>query len=238
MGITIGINASINHPHLTEVIKTIITNNVGEQAFLTTILDQEKVSSEDITDYINKLTNPVVDEMVMVGIITNFDRISLVNQNKLLKTIEDNKTQVQVIIFEHPQKVLDTIKSRLVIYQLPNEIKQDDPFLKIFNPNLYYWLINNEKALPIYRQINKYALQGRFKEAWIIFKTKIVQIGLVDVEIMQTIMLQSLKEIEELDLFKKIQKYENKNHLSLNLSLLIDAMMCDIMLYYQQEYYA
>lgn len=230
MGVTIGIKASINHPHLVETIKMIINNFVDNNHLLKYELKQEKITSEDINDYIEKINNPVVDNLVMVGIIYQFDIISLKNQNKLLKTIEDNKDQVQIIIFEHEDKVLDTIKSRLVIYHLEDKIKTDDEFLKIFSPNLYYWLVNNDDISLIYKNIYKYCQQLRFEEAYIIFRTKIQKPQLVDVEIIQTIILNALFNNKRFELFKIIQQYEAKNAMSLDSSLLIDSMFCDLLL--------
>lgn len=230
MGVTIGIKASINHPHLDEIIKMIINNFVDNNHLLKYELKQEKITSEDINDYIEKINNPVVDNLVMVGIIYQFDIISLKNQNKLLKTIEDNKDQVQIIIFEHEDKVLDTIKSRLVVYHLEDKIKTDDEFLQIFSPNLYYWLVNNDDISFIYKNIYKYCQQLRFEEAYIIYRTKIQKPQLVDVEIIQTIILNALFNNKRFELFKIIQQYEAKNAMSLDLSLLIDSMFCDLLL--------
>lgn len=230
MGVTIGIKASINHPHLDETIKMIINNFVDNNHLLKYELKQEKITSEDINDYIEKINNPVVDNLVMVGIIYQFDIISLKNQNKLLKTIEDNKDQVQIIIFEHEDKVLDTIKSRLVIYHLEDKIKTDDKFLQIFSPNLYYWLVNNDDISLIYKNIYKYCQQLRFEEAYIIYRTKIQKPQLVDVEIIQTIILNALFNNKRFELYKNIQQYEAKNAMSLDLSLLIDSMFCDLLL--------
>lgn len=230
MGVTIGIKASINHPHLDETIKKIINNFVDNNHLLKYELKQEKITSEDINDYIEKINNPVVDNLVMVGIIYQFDIISLKNQNKLLKTIEDNKDQVQIIIFEHEDKVLDTIKSRFVIYHLEDKIKTDDEFLQIFSPNLYYWLVNNDDISLIYKNIYKYCQQLRFEEAYIIYRTKIQSPQLVDVEIIQTIILNALFNNKRFELFKIIQQYEAKNAMSLDLSLLIDSMFCDLLL--------
>lgn len=230
MGVTIGIKACINHPHLDETIKMIINNFVDNNHLLKYELKQEKITSDDINDYIEKINNPVVDNLVMVGIIYQFDIISLKNQNKLLKTIEDNKDQVQIIIFEHEDKVLDTIKSRLVIYHLEDKIKTDDEFLQIFSPNLYYWLVNNDDISLIYKNIYKYCQQLLFEEAYIIYRTKIQKTQLVDVEIIQTIILNALFTNKRFELFKIIQQYEAKNAMSLDLSLLIDSMFCDLLL--------
>ena len=76
MGVTIGIKASINHPHLDETIKMIINNFVDNNHLLKYELKQEKITSDDINDYIEKINNPVVDNLVMVGIIYQFDIIS------------------------------------------------------------------------------------------------------------------------------------------------------------------
>ncbi len=225
---TIGLNCSASHPQLTAIINNIIKVNTNNMQYLKTEINKEKINVDDINDYIEKLTNPVIDNLPMVGIIHNFDKVSVNNQNKLLKTIENNQ-QIQIFIYEKENEIIDTIKSRILIYKINDEINTQDPFLQIFNQSSVFYLENDQELYKIYKNIYNLCNENKFQDAFIIYKIKIKHPKVLDAEIILTILLQSLYNLKNYQLFKKIQLFEWQINKNLNINLLIDTMFITIL---------
>lgn len=221
IGYTLGIRIS-NNIDITSVIKVILRKTGRKNNFFT-IIDGKNYENDDITDYIIKLNTDTVNGTSNVGIIYNFEFLSQISQNKLLKCIEDNKTDLHIFIYKDEVNIIPTIKSRLLRFNVdynsenkPLDYKKDDCELDIENSRIYH-------------NIYDLCMQNQFKDAYIIFKTKIKDIGIDDVKIVQEILLQSLKEGKNYKMFKKIQEYEYQTKKNVDLGLLCDAMFSTLL---------
>ncbi len=79
---------------------------------------------KDLTFFVS--TRPVVEKKKL-AIIIGFEHSTQEVQNKLLKTLEEHPTFVDIVLFvEDEGKVIDTIRSRAIIYRL-TPIKTSSP---------------------------------------------------------------------------------------------------------------
>lgn len=228
MGLTIGIKSNLNNPKLKPFINEIINNNVNDQQYMIVDLVKDKILADDVYTYLNQINTKTTDGIIIVGIIGYFDQISVINQNKLLKTIEDNSNQIQILIYENENNVLKTIKSRIISFDLKEVKAYDDELLSILSDKDIFYLEENEALDKIYRRINKSCLANNFEEAYIVFKTNIKDITIIDVEIMMSIVLNALKQYECYQTFKSIQGYERQIRNNMNLEGVVDAMFATI----------
>lgn len=228
MGLTVGIKTNLNNPKLKPFITDIINNNVDDKQYMVIDLVKDKILADDVYTYLTQINTLTTDEIVIVGIIGYFDQISVINQNKLLKTIEDNDNQIQILIYENENNVLKTIRSRIISYDLKEVVDLKDDFLNILSDKSRFYLEENMDLDKNYRRINKSCLKNNFEEAFILFKTNIKEVNIIDVEIILSIVLNALKQLNYLKTFKQVQSYERQVRNNSNLDSTIDAIFATI----------
>ena len=190
--------------------KTILFINKFKKNFLKDnnnyyeLIKNEKLLADDINEIINLITVKTLNNKIVL-IIYNFDQISELNQNKLLKIIENNPdTIMQIYVFNDINKVLKTIKSRLIIYDT-NELDINFDFNFLNNIEINY-LKNNEDILNLYKKFNIYINDLNFTNAFILIKKNINNYTIFDLKIIHQIILNMLFKNKCFNTFKKIEK--------------------------------
>jgi hypothetical protein len=103
--------------------------------------------------------NPIVGETKLY-IINNFDQMNYLKANVLLKLIDENLSNNKIIgVAISSQKILDTVKSRSIIVNLPDNQDYDLALEEIIRDNKLFDLIeyldhNNDAYTQLYKLIN------------------------------------------------------------------------------------
>ena len=228
MGKTLGFHGSKYNENVTNLINLEIAKFKNNQSAYIYKIDQESISVEDVNDYIMAIENKSFDKDLFIGIIYNFDKISVSNQNKLLKTIEDNNDGVlQLFVFDNLNLILSTIKSRLIITNVKQQ-ENNNMFLNRFNDGCIAYLEKDKLIYDVYVRIYKLCLNKEYINAYLLYKTKLRKISNEDVLIIQKILIETLEKNEYYKTMFNIVDFERQNVTKVDKNLLIDAMFITV----------
>lgn len=220
--LTIGIKTKkplAERQKLVNIILTKIDNN--KKFYLYEILEKEPKSKE-IINYIDNICENNINEIEIVGVIYYLDYVSTLNQNKLLKTIEDMQNKIQIFFFENETKILSTIQSRIMIYDLDQESIKIDKKYSYLNASQINYLNNNLQIAKVFKDIYNNLNKKNIKHAFIITKCHLKHMQKIEKEILLIIILYYLKENKLFNKFKKIQLLEMNIYNNIDENLLIN----------------
>ncbi len=196
-----------------------------------------KIMSEQITDYVNKMASTNLKYNFKIGIITNFELLSVANQNKLLKTIEDSsENTIQIIICKTEQKMISTIKSRVVTINM----RQEELIYDCLNEEkeFYQKIITNQEELDLIAEFNdiklsliaiyNYLNSGDTTSAFIIYTTRFSEYNKIINQLVLRIIYSSLYQNQKFHLLKDLLKYEERLMFNLNERLQIESIFVEI----------
>lgn len=167
-----------------------------------------------------------------VLIFENFDQVSVLNQNKLLKLIEENNPNTsQFYIVSNPQNVIDTVKSRLLYIELENKLNIDPDLYAFFSKysldmNLIAEVVSLNQV-DFFTKFESQVVLPDYRSCFLILK----QYKLSSPEIIMTcnIILYHLAQKKDYRLYKSICEYEKKISLSNNKIVQLRAMLVELM---------
>ncbi len=230
-----------------DIIKDKILSLVND--FLDINLKYEDLDSRDFIKTISKIDDKITVEMVSnyqeffnltqekkIGIFYDFDYVSVIGQNKLLKMIEDNKDNtMQIFIASNESSILTTIKSRLVSIDLRKQSQVNfsgDSILYdevITEVGQYNYLNDNEKIKAALETIYKHLVNCEYNLAFVIFSKDIFTgVDTIVYEIMFRMIVISLKNNNKIKLAQEVIALERRVYMNLDVNLQIQAILIKI----------
>lgn len=193
----------------------------------------EKIMAEDIAEYVLEMAKTNINFSGKLGIITDFECVSIMNQNKLLKTIEDaTGDTLQIIVVSSIKKVIPTIISRAVTIDLRSEklnydcLENERSFYEQIvqtNTELNYLKENDEIKLSLIKMYQD-ALNNDYLSAYLIYTTRIKEYSKLLNQLVIRVILKSLMELKKYDLVKQVIDHESHFRYNLNERLQVEAM--------------
>ncbi len=193
----------------------------------------EKIIAEDIGEYVLELAKTNINFAGKLGIITGFEHVSIMNQNKLLKTLEEeNGPTLQIIVVTSVKKVIDTIISRAITVDLREEklefdclASEQDFYEQIIKTNIELNFINeNDEIKQSLMKMHQDTLNNDFLSAYLIYTSRIKEYSKLLNQLVIRIILTSLMSLEKYELVKEIIEHESRFVYNLNERLQIEAM--------------
>jgi len=191
-----------------------------------------KISSEQVYAYLDFINSSSMTGVNKVGIIEQMDKMSVNNQNKLLKTLEENGDNcLQIVISGQENKLIKTVLSRLVIYYFNDfnvdnltSVEVDHPFYQsiiksddeLINVRCSEYL---ETVLAIYDSVNA----GDYVRPYVLFTTLIKVVDGVVCDVIIRILMTKMYELKMYDLVKQLIDIEARNYYQINKKLLVEA---------------
>lgn len=246
MGKTIAIIGKISNPKVKEFICQEVNEFFGinyEFDKITTRTNayvkpfEDKITSEQTNNYIDELAHTTLNSKQKFGLIENFELLSVANQNKLLKTFEDNKDNtLQIIVVSDANKMIRTIRSRMLILDFRNEtleyncLDSERPFYEqiIKNQTELDYIKENEDYARTLMKIFELAKREQFDQVYILYTTRFSQFDKTLNRLIVRILYQALYEQGNLRLLKELFKYEQRLSYNLNEQLQIEALIIEI----------
>ncbi len=198
----------------------------------------EKIIAEDIAEYVLEMAKTNINFPGKLGIITDFEHVSIMNQNKLLKTIEDAKADtLQIIVVSSIKKVIPTIISRVVIMDLRSEklefdcLENERSFYEEIvksNAELNFLKEHNEIKLSLIRMYQDTKSQD-YLSAYLIYTTRIKEFSKLLNQLVIRIILTCLMDGKRYNLVKQLVEYEMRFRYNLNERLQVEAMFVEIL---------
>ncbi len=246
MAKTIAVIGTIDNPEVQEYIarevslftnETLCFNDLKTAAnsFVESI--DNKINSEQIGEYVIALANTNIDYKYNIGIITDFELVSVANQNKLLKTIEDSADNtIQILVCKTEQKLINTIKSRVVIVDMRNEkfeydcLDSERPFYEkiIKNRAELNYIMDNQEVKSSLIALYNYAMKDQYEQAYIIYTTMFKEYNKMLNQLVMRIIFQTQYEKQNIIKLKELLKYEEHLFYNLNERLQIESMFVEI----------
>lgn len=195
---------------------------------------EEKINTEMLNKYIDFLKTTSLNGAKKVGIIIDFDLLSVQNQNKLLIYIEqENDNILQIFSTKNLKYIIPTIKSRTNIITLKDDYYQNltsDQQTQV----LYTKIIENGIELETYN-LNKEFLDSLFmrinnkeySKAFILYTIKVKNYDSILFAIIFKMLLNSL--VDNYVLAKKVLKLEKQLNANSNKKLQMDNIFVTIM---------
>ncbi len=191
-----------------------------------------KLIVSDIELYQDFFTHTNLTSNCKIGIIEDFSSVSKIQQNKLLKTIEENTTNtIHIFVAQNTSNILPTILSRvytinlsLVNLSYPNE-HEFYPLI-IQQQNELNYLLDNDilatKTIKIFELYEK----AEYEKAYLIFcNNEFKKINLTLATIIYRIIVTTLKRQEYYQLTKEILELEQRIYANININLQLEAIM-------------
>ena len=196
----------------------------------------EKLTIQDIESYQEFFMHTNFLGGQKIGIISDFTLISTIQQNKLLKTIEDElKESIHILVGQNTSKVLPTILSRVYTIDLSQE-QLTYPSKHSFYQDIIHksselnYLKANEKIAEKIIKIYELYLDRKYDEAFITFcKEDFKKIDNQAATIVFRIIITILTKQKQYKLVKEIIKKEQRIYANVNVNLQIEAIMVQIM---------
>lgn len=133
---------------------------------------EAKISIEAVNDYLSYFTHQRVEDELFVGVIKNGSNLSEYHQNKLLKTFEESSDdQIHLIFIDRSDRLLETIRSRSVIYKESQSFEFQDSELHKFAKQIvttnegYELLLKEDQIFRELYKINKNLENGNIDQA-------------------------------------------------------------------------
>ena len=196
-----------------------------------------KINSEDVMGYIDNLTSNSFNASNKVGIIYDFHLLSIANQNKLLKTIEDNRDScMQLFVTNDENKIIRTIMSRIITFKFSDthalkftDIELEDDFYKdiIINQKELLYIREADDAESI-KVIYKMCNENEFIKPYILFTTQLKELNETNVILIMRILFMVIYKMQLFDLLKKLLEYEQRATFQINKKLMIESMFVEI----------
>lgn len=246
MAKTIAVIGTIDNIKVQKFISTEVSLFINETICFKEVLNKAnsyigpiegKISAEQINDYVRALANTNIDLKYNIGIISNFELLSVANQNKLLKTIEDSAANtIQIIICRSEQKLLSTIKSRVIVIDMRNEVlnyecleKEEEFYQNIIknHAELNYIRDNLEEKNTLFAIFN-YCKNNDYKRAYILYTTMFQDYNKLLNGLILRIILYTLYSLKQYQVMKTMIEYEQRMFYNLNERLQIEAMFVEI----------
>ncbi|MGL5021582.1 MAG: hypothetical protein ACRC5R_06135 [Mycoplasmatales bacterium] len=196
-----------------------------------------KINSEDVMGYIDNLTSNSFNASNKVGIIYDFHLLSIANQNKLLKTIEDNRdTCMQLFITNEENKIIRTIISRIITFKFCDTDTLNFTDIELEN-SFYKDIIINQKELLYIREANdantikviyKMCNEKEFIKPYILFTTQLTELNETNVILIMRILFTLTYKLKLFSLLKTLLEYEQRATFQINKKLMIESMFVEI----------
>lgn len=132
--------------------KKVENNNLEDMTYIES--DGLSVKDEAISRVQEAIRRkPVLDRNFVV--ISDADTITIRGQNRLLKTLEEPQSAATLFLLcENRENLLETVKSRCVLYRLPGETSIDEGFLEL-SDKIIDMIIHGEKFFPLKSLLEK-----------------------------------------------------------------------------------
>ncbi len=246
MAKTIAVIGTIDNPKVQEYISKEVSLFTNETICFTDLqIDANsfisatdgKITSEQIAEYVVAMANTNIKYKYNIGLISDFELLSVANQNKLLKTIEDSADNtIQIIICKTEQKLINTIKSRVIIVDMRSEeldydcLDNERPFFEniIKNQAELNYLQENQEMKTSLVALYNYARNNHYEQAFIIYTTMFKEYNKVLNQLVMRILLQTLYEKQQIKKVKELLEYEERLFFNLNERLQIESMFVEI----------
>lgn len=195
-----------------EKTNKIIENSKKEYEINNTLkLDCEKIDAEQmylINDFLNTSS---LDGKKKLLLLLNFNFMSIQYQNKLLKSIEENPYEIQIVLFsESENDVIETIKSRVQIISTLISEKNVNEIEINYADKILLNIIEKKEEMIWFDLI----------EANLTRKT-IIRIFLL---VINNIYKSNLKEDLKTEIIKIINKYIERSKFETNMKLILNAL--------------
>ncbi len=246
MSKTVALVGSIHNSKLLGYLEALVSDFLNEEYKYANVNDldifilkpiEEKIGADEINEYINRVATTGFNQEKQVFIIESFELVSQQNQNKLLKTIEDNRNNVlQVFITKQENLLLPTIRSRII--EILFKEKEPLNFNDLETTLLYSEVILSNEELVFLRQepevarmlskIYDYCKERDYKRAYLLFSTQVKEVSNNVENIMIRMILMSVSQQGEYALAKTLVEYEVRASYNINKKLLIETMFVEI----------
>ncbi len=199
--------------------------------------ENDKIATEAIEQYINNLAATNLNYDKKLGLIYNFELISVLNQNKLLKTFEDNpENTLQIIVVSRENKLISTIKSRMLIVDKRTEKLSYSCLDK--EKQFYQEIIKQQKEadylsenseikntiIAIYNELNC----GNVTNAFILYTSKISDYNKTVNLLVIRIIYNYLYAQQEITQLIKLFDYEQRFEYNVNERVQVEALFVEI----------
>ncbi len=217
--------------------ETICFNDIIKTANHYLAAEEAKISAEAVNQYVIDMASTNLNYKYNVGIIADFEMMTVANQNKLLKTIEDSaENTIQILVCKNEQKMINTIKSRVVIIDKRQEelvydcLDEEREFYEQMIKNqqeLNYIQENNEVKSSLYA-LYRYAGSGDYKRAYIVYTTLFKEYNKLLNQLVLRALYTSLFKQAKYQQLKKLISYEERFFYNLNERLQIESVFVEI----------
>jgi len=240
MANTIGIIGSVNKVEVINFINDKVDNflnidfmyqNYYNNVYKLVPVDG-KISSDQVYAYLDFINSSSMSSVNKVGIIEQMDKMSVNNQNKLLKTLEENSDNcLQIVISSQENKLIKTVVSRLVMYYF-NDFNVGNLTSDELDIPFYQAIIKNddelmsmrsceylETVIKIYDLINA----GDYVRPYILFTTLIKVVDDVICDVIIRILITKMYELKLYNQVMQLVDIEARNYYQVNKKLMIEA---------------
>lgn len=246
MGKTIAIIGTVNNLNVQEYIVNQVNQFFGIEAKFGDLKsiansyiepEAEKIPTEMISAYINNLAQTNLNYNQKLGIITNFEFVSVLNQNKLLKTFEDNpENTLQIIVVNRESKLLGTIKSRMLMVDLRQEklefscLDREQPFFEkiIKEQKEADFLKENPEIKNTLIAMYEEFEQNQVTSAYVLYTNRIKEYSKTLNCLVVRIIFNYLYEVNQIKLLIKLFDYEQRFEYLVNERLQVEALFVEV----------
>ncbi len=195
-----------------------------------------KVDVTMVNDYRDFFNYTNLASTKKVGIFQNFDLVSVQNQNKLLKMIEDNhEGDLQIFVTASSNAILTTIKSRMLIIDLLSEDSLKVPssldgLSDVIKTQVEVdYLKEEQRHYDALVKIYEHLKQKQYDQAYILFSRDVFKrADRVVIGLMYKMMLTALLENNQIAQAKKLIPLEKRLYANCDRNLQIEAMLIEL----------
>ncbi len=246
MGKTIAIIGTINNKNVQDYIVNEV-NRFCKQDFsfkqlpiiansYVTPID-DKINAEAINKYIEDCGATNLNLQYKIGIITNFELVSILNQNKLLKTFEDNpENTLQIIIVNRENSLISTIKSRMLIVDLRQEnleyqcLDKEREFYQtiIKSQKEVNYLAENPEIKQTLLAIEQALNTNNVTSAYILYTNKLTTYNQLINNLVVRMLFNYLYQTQQIKKLRDLFAYEERFSYGVNERLQVEALFVEV----------
>ncbi len=198
---------------------------------------EDKINAEAINKYIEDCGSTNLNLQYNIGIITNFELVSVLNQNKLLKTFEDNPTNtLQIIIVNRENSLISTIKSRMLIVDLRQEkleyqcLDKERKFYEtiIKSQKEVNYLVENPEIKQTLLAIDQALNEDNVTSAYILYTNKLSSYNKLINNLVVRMLFNYLYQTQQINKLRNLFEYEKRFSYGVNERLQVEALFVEV----------
>ncbi len=246
MGKTIAIIGTVNNKKVQDYIVNEVNRFCNQNftfkqlpmitnSYITPI--DEKINAEAINKYIEDCGATNLNLQYKIGIITNFELVSVLNQNKLLKTFEDNpENTLQIIVVNRENSLINTIKSRMLIVDLRQEdleyqcLEKERKFYEttIKSQKEVNYLIENPEVKQTLLAIEQALDTNNVTSAYILYTNKLTIYNQLVNNLVVRMLFNYLYQKQQIKKLRDLFEYEKRFSYGVNERLQVEALFVEV----------